>query len=630
MAKSKEDEVADLVGSIVQDRYRVVRLLGEGGMGEVYEVEHVRIGRRLALKRLHTTYANDESILERFHREARAATMIGNKHIVEVTDMGELPDGSPYIVLEFLKGRDLSQLLRDEGALPVSRVVSIMRQVCDGLAAAHDKGIVHRDLKPENIFLLDDQDHEDFVKLLDFGISKIKEKAEEVDSLTATGQALGTPFYMSVEQAHGQRDIDGRTDIYALGVILYRMLTGRLPFQSETYMTLMVEILTEDPPMPSVLRENLPVGLEEVVMTALAKDRALRYQTAQDLMAALEPFADDDEPPRLSNVGLSEGSGGIQSPTALETPRSQAGARGPTIATMPEAPEGDSEASTDPEVGMTAATMPEVDLDGGRPPTDPEPERSKGAFDATAPAIKEPIPATEVALQSSKPELRDEDSTSAPPASGGIRRLFPIFIGAALFFVGLGAILAARPDLIGLGAAPGGDSSSDSRDQDNGANLAAINATKATKADAAPAQKREVQVKISATPPEAKIFIGDVEYPNPTDAFQPRSLRPVRIKIQAEGFRTLEQLAILDQDRVLEYELEAGGGTERLEPERRGAKRARGVRRGSGTKAASRPREAESTKAPAQPRPVKQPVKQSPGEVEVYQGPRGNLRDSFD
>ncbi|MCA9602619.1 MAG: serine/threonine protein kinase, partial [Myxococcales bacterium] len=194
----------DKVGLVLGGKYRILRKLGAGGMGSVYEAEHELIGKRVAIKTLNAEFVKEPSVVERFRREARAATAAGNEHIIDVTDLGELPDGSPFLVMEFLEGQDFSGVLESEGALPAGRVARIVRQVCDALGAAHAQGIVHRDLKPENIFLVQRKGDRDFVKVLDFGISKMREAGEGVNkSLTQTGTALGTPHYMSPEQAQG-------------------------------------------------------------------------------------------------------------------------------------------------------------------------------------------------------------------------------------------------------------------------------------------------------------------------------------------------------------------------------------------------------------------------------------------
>lgn len=275
------------VGQVFEDRYRILRLIGEGGMGSVYEAEHVVVGRRVAVKLLHPEMARDTQIVSRFHNEARAAGSIGNEHIIEVLDFGKQP--APYLVMEYLEGRSLSQLLEQEGPLSPSRAASLLIQVLEALEAAHAKGIVHRDLKPENVFLVRKHDR-DHVKLLDFGISKLKTDDPKSSHLTQTGTILGTPYYMSPEQALGAKDIDHRTDVYSAGVILYECLTGRLPFAAENYNLLLVKIISEPPTPPRTFRPDLPEPLEQITLKAMAQDRPLRFPSARAFADALQDF----------------------------------------------------------------------------------------------------------------------------------------------------------------------------------------------------------------------------------------------------------------------------------------------------------------------------------------------------
>ncbi|MCC7538388.1 MAG: serine/threonine protein kinase [Deltaproteobacteria bacterium] len=288
-----------LVGKTLRDCYRVIRRIGEGGMGAVYEAEHTRIGRRVAIKCLHPQHAQNADIVRRFHREAQAAARIGNEHIVEVTDMGELPDGSPFFVLELLTGQSLSDLVR-QGPLPIGRAVRVAEQICDALEAAHVAGIVHRDLKPENVFLVRKSRDPDFVKVLDFGISRFREAAERVGGAsTAAGSTLGTPYYMSPEQAHGLKDIDARVDVWAMGVILYQLLTGRLPFEAETYPLLVLKIVSEQPSPIAAFRNDVPAALDAIVLRAMAKPRDERFPSMAALAQVLAPYRGLDDSPEM-------------------------------------------------------------------------------------------------------------------------------------------------------------------------------------------------------------------------------------------------------------------------------------------------------------------------------------------
>ncbi|HSC85717.1 MAG TPA: serine/threonine-protein kinase [Polyangiaceae bacterium] len=279
------------IGDTVDGKYQIVRLLGEGGMGAVYEGLNTRIHRKVAIKVLHGNVASSADAVQRFEREAQAAGRIGSKHIVEVLDLGDLPNGDRYMVMEFMDGQSLADRIRDRGHLTPQELYPIAVQLLDGLAAAHAAGIVHRDLKPDNVFLLPTgKDGTDFVKILDFGISKFNSLGGEF-SMTRTGAVMGTPYYMSPEQAKGARDLDQRTDIYAAGVILYEALSGRVPFNAETFNELLFKIVLEDaPPLASILPDVNPAFVE-VVQKAMSRDLNQRFQTASDFKAALNVWS---------------------------------------------------------------------------------------------------------------------------------------------------------------------------------------------------------------------------------------------------------------------------------------------------------------------------------------------------
>jgi len=280
----------DLIGQTIDNKYKIISLLGEGGMGTVYEVRHALIGRRLAMKFLHRQYASSPEVVTRFHREAQAAAQIGHDNICEVTDMGTGPDGSPYIVMEYLDGKDLKNVIQDEGKLPPERAAHILAQVLSALEAAHQAGIIHRDMKPENIYITQKSDRPDYVKLLDFGISKFRTLEGEGKGLTQTGTVLGTPYYMSPEQARGDHNIGQATDIYAVGVIMYQMLTGELPFDAPNYNALLIKILTEEPPDPKKLNPAIPDDLVRVIQKAMDREAHQRFQTCKHFKTVLDPY----------------------------------------------------------------------------------------------------------------------------------------------------------------------------------------------------------------------------------------------------------------------------------------------------------------------------------------------------
>lgn len=331
------------VGMVLQDRYRIVRKIGEGGMGAVYEGEHVLIKRRVAIKCLHSQFATNPEIVARFHREALAATSIGHQNIIEVTDMGRFDDGSVFMVLEFLLGRDWSDDIDNEGAQPLQKTLHILDQVCDALTAAHAKGIIHRDLKPENIYLIERGSDPDFVKVLDFGISKFKDTAGGGKGMTQTGTTLGTPYYMAPEQAQGKKDIDNRADIYSLGVILFQALTGQYPFDDESYPMLVLKICTEPPPPLRMYRPDLPEELELLCGKLLAKNPDERFPDCASLKAALQQFRQVQDTPEVAanapstaNMQSSLLAGASQSQGDVPA---QSGIRPPATAAHESAPE---------------------------------------------------------------------------------------------------------------------------------------------------------------------------------------------------------------------------------------------------------------------------------------------------
>jgi serine/threonine protein kinase len=272
-----------LVGTLLDSRYRVRALIGEGGMGRVYEAEHAQIGRRVAVKVLHPVYSRTPEVVERFRREARAASKIGHPNIVDVTDSGTTADGCVYFIMEFLEGVDLAKVITDQGALDVWRALGIASQICKALAAAHAQGIIHRDLKPENIFLVPREGNADFVKVLDFGIAKNAELEEvRADRLTHPGMAMGTPEYMAPEQAAG-KPYDHRIDVYSIGAILYEMLCGVPPYEGDNFMEILTKKATQDPVAPRELRPELMPEVESLCQYALANRPEDRPPSAEAL-----------------------------------------------------------------------------------------------------------------------------------------------------------------------------------------------------------------------------------------------------------------------------------------------------------------------------------------------------------
>lgn len=280
------------MGDILAGKYRVERMLGVGGMGVVVAATHLDLQEVFAIKMMHQEAARNEHSVERFLREARAAIRLRSEHVARVYDVGRLENGAPYIVMEHLDGSDLRMVLKARGALPIHEAASYVAQACEALGEAHAAGIVHRDLKPANLFLTRRPDGSPCVKLLDFGISKITTPGTFAPGdMTRTLELLGSPLYMAPEQMRPRHPVDQRTDIWALGVILYRLLTNRQPFLAKGMLEICALVLERPPPPPRQHRAEIPLRLEAIVLRCLEKDPTRRFADVAELSAALRPFA---------------------------------------------------------------------------------------------------------------------------------------------------------------------------------------------------------------------------------------------------------------------------------------------------------------------------------------------------
>jgi serine/threonine-protein kinase len=276
-------------GQVIDGKYRVERVLGTGGMGVVVAATHLELGQPVAIKFLLAEGVGRPEVSARFIREARAAASIRGEHVARVLDVGRLENGAPYIVMEYLQGRDLEQMLRN-GPLPIEDAVDYVIQACDAMAEAHRLGIVHRDLKPANLFLTQAPDGSPVVKVLDFGISKTSLDSAQ-QGLTNPAALMGSPLYMSPEQMRSAREVDHRTDIWSLGAVLYELLAGSPPFMADSVPALIACIMSDSPRSVRDFRADLPEALAAIVMRCLAKDRAARFNDVGELAAALSPFA---------------------------------------------------------------------------------------------------------------------------------------------------------------------------------------------------------------------------------------------------------------------------------------------------------------------------------------------------
>jgi serine/threonine-protein kinase len=281
-------------GEVLAGKYRVERVLGQGGMGVVVAAWHVGLEERVAIKFLRASVSGNHDMVRRFLREAQAAVKIRNEHVARVTDVGTLDNGAPYIVMEHLSGADLGELIEKRGPMPIPDALECVMQACEALADAHAMGIVHRDIKPANLFLTMRSDGSPCVKILDFGISKVK--TQDNQGLTKTQGMMGSPLYMSPEQLTSAKDVDHRADVYALGVVLFELLTGKQPYDAEDLPQLILQIVQGTPAPLRGFRPEVPPELEQVVMGCLVKDRNQRTQSVGQLALQLVRFA----PPRAA------------------------------------------------------------------------------------------------------------------------------------------------------------------------------------------------------------------------------------------------------------------------------------------------------------------------------------------
>ena len=312
--------VADpLIGRVIADRYKIQSLIGRGGMGVVYKVEHVHIGKLMAMKLLHGELARDKDTVKRFRREAEAASKLSHRNTVQIFDFGRT-QGLMYLVMEYISGRDFGWIIQHEGPLEFARVAKIIAQICGSVGEAHGLGIVHRDLKPENVMIAQGRDEADFVKVLDFGLAKLREGGPEGTQVTLTraGSIIGTPYYMAPEHIRGD-NVDARADVYAVGAMIYKAVTGVPPFWAPTPMGVLTKHLTEEivPPTEKSSRRDLPEVVDQIVARAMQKDPADRYQRMEELRADLlgylesigQPVEDSHSRPHTRPTPINTASG---------------------------------------------------------------------------------------------------------------------------------------------------------------------------------------------------------------------------------------------------------------------------------------------------------------------------------
>ena len=431
------------LGSTVGN-YRVIKKLGSGAMGAVYLAEHPTIGKKVALKVIHSDLAENEEMLSRFFNEARAVTQIGHSNIVEVIDFGQSPDGDNFIVMELLEGRSLGDVLKERPILPLAEAIHIATQIADGLEASHQRGIIHRDLKPDNVYLITRYNDPNYVKILDFGLAKLTQGGGAMSHKTRAGSVLGTPHYMAPEQAEGKPDIDHRVDVYALGCIMFQMLCGRVPFPGEGFGEVLVKHLREPPQQPTQINPDIPKPIEKIILHALAKRKEFRVQSMKEMGRAMR------EPARY----LRELEG--DSPIGTGTGEGDA----PPVAALQQKPK------------VNRPVVPVVKADDAAPtmldelPPDIE-EAIREARQANEPPREVPKGAATVMLDAgslSLPSRDDVEEEPARPARRGMPRAL-IAVGAALLVAGVAAVgmhflggksLAVTPRVVVVSSDPSG------------------------------------------------------------------------------------------------------------------------------------------------------------------------------
>jgi hypothetical protein len=402
-------------GQVLDGKYRIVRLIGEGGMGAVFEGENVRINRRVAIKVLHGAALANAETVQRFEREAQAAGRIGSDHILEILDLGVLADGERYMVMEFLAGQTLTQRIRQHGRLTARQLAPLIRQVLVGLGAAHAAGIIHRDLKPDNLFILNERSGiRDYVKIIDFGISKFNALGGDM-SMTRTGAVMGTPYYMSPEQAKGSGKVDARSDLYAIGVILYEAIAGEVPFLADTFNELMFKIVLSEPKPLMEVVPDLDPRFAAIVSKAMARDADQRYKSAAEMIEALDALGLAFAGTGAGNsawTAVPVGSGEHQPVQAMTSPGQAtqgafaASQQGVVGATVPGKRSGAAIAAIAAVLVLGGGAFGAYKVFGGKPGAEAQEEHAPSAT-----AVSAPPPPAELAQPAPK-----ETATAAPRA----------------------------------------------------------------------------------------------------------------------------------------------------------------------------------------------------------------------
>lgn len=514
-----------LVGTVIADRYRVEKKLGQGGMGAVYLAEHMLIKKKVAIKCLHAGLASNSDVVRRFHNEAVAATAIGHPHIVDVTDMGRFDDGTFFMALEYLSGRDWQDDLDATGAQPLEKVAHIGMQICDALDAATAKGIVHRDLKPENIFLIERHGDPNFVKVLDFGISKFH---DGIGGSTRTGELMGTPYYMAPEQVRGERNVTHVADIYALGVIFHQALTGKVPFDGNTLPELILKIAQDPAPNLTERLDNIPVAISDLVHGMLEKDPNHRPQRFSDVANVLANFVGESS--RLSRGGSMNDAftattvGGSANVTGSGEPVPERTKQPTPVANR----------GPDTNAGGTPGMFGHTELpklrDAHMPGNAPAPEDARTAKSAGEHGT------------TTSPHSITNSSTAAPKRPTSASSKAPWIATAAVLLVGGGWFAAQEREV--------------------------KNADTEVANQPAASNENVVRVQISTVPPDAELFLDGEPISNPFDGELAKDKKSHELITKREGFLDDKRKLVLTSAQRVFVQMQAKGNDKPLVEEK--------------------------------------------------------------
>ncbi len=494
------------VGDVIAEKYRIDGLLGDGGMGVVAKATHLHLKKPVAIKLLRPEIALRKDAVARFLREAQAASSLQSEHVIRVHDVSSEHEVRPYIVMEYLSGVDLGTWAEQHAPMPVDQTVAFVLQACEGLAEAHARGIVHRDLKPSNLHVSHRADGSPFIKILDFGISKVKDdtRGPEANNLTASRELLGSPLYMSPEQVRGASGVDARSDIWSLGVILYELLTGQPPFDAPTLADLMARILFEPPRPPSELRQELAGPLDALILRCLSKEADARPQSVAELAETLVPWADAETRVYVDRVMRIAGRSAM-------APGSRLPERTPA-----------------PEQNATAAL---------RLASDPSA--------ATIRAAMGPVPAV---TAETRPGTVEGAGEGQPRRTGG-----------AVWIAAIAAVAVVGLSVGGLVVMRGGAGSAREAVSAEATSATAPVPTQPVTASASasgpPAEAATVVVKLRIDPADAVVEL-DGERVSGSSVVLPRSSSSRKVVVAARGFATTTQSFVPDRDTALEITLE--------------------------------------------------------------------------